>query len=94
MVGTSYCWGVLQAALVAQNLSSPSTLSFVGSLWITCIALLALVNARLIRALGAQKTGLLGIGLLGLGELASSFSTKNVAGLFATTGIVMGVGSR
>ncbi len=61
-VGTSYSWAVLQAALVAQSLSSPSTLSFVGSLWVTCIALLALVNARVIRALGARKTGMLGIG--------------------------------
>jgi hypothetical protein len=55
---------------------------------------LALVNARIIRALGAQKTGLLGIGLLGLGEIASSFSTKSVGGLFATTGVVMGIGTR
>ena len=94
LTGTSYCWGVLQAALVAQSLSSPSTLSFVGSLWTACIAVLALVNARIIRALGAQKTGLLGIGLLGLGEVASSFSTKSVGGLFATTGVVMGIGTR
>jgi hypothetical protein len=33
-IGTTYSWGVIQAALVAQKLSSPSTLSFVGSL--TC----------------------------------------------------------
>ena len=65
-----------------------------GSLWTTCIALLALINARVIRALGAQKTGLLGIGLLGLGELASSFSTGSVGGLFATTGGIMGIGTR
>lgn len=92
-VGTSYSWGVLQAALVAQSLSSPSTLSFVGSLWVTCISVLALVNARLIRAIGAQRTGLLGIGLLGLGEVISSFSTKSVGGLFVTTGVIMGVGT-
>ena len=92
-VGTSYCWGVIQAALVAEQLSSPTTLSFVGSLYVSCVATLALVNARVIRALGAQWTGLLGIGLLGLGEIASSFSTRNIGGLFVCTGVIMGVGT-
>lgn len=76
-VGTTYSYGIIQAALVKQGLSTPATLSFVGSLTVACIAALALVNARVIRALGARRTGLLGVGLLGLGEILSSFTTRS-----------------
>jgi hypothetical protein len=93
-VGTSYSWGVLQAALVEQHLSAPSTLAFVGSLTAACISLLALVNARMIRAMGARNAGLAGVALLGLGGILSGFSTGNVGGLFVTTGIIEGVGTR
>jgi hypothetical protein len=93
-VGTAYSWGVLQAALVEQNVSAPSTLAFIGSLTATCISLLALVNARMIRVLGARNAGLVGVALLGCGGVLSGFSTGNVGGLFVTTGIVEGVGTR
>ncbi|ORY21217.1 major facilitator superfamily domain-containing protein [Naematelia encephala] len=92
-VGTTYSWGILQASLVEAGLSSSSTLSFVGSLTVTCIAVLAIVNARVIRALGARYTGVLGILLLGLGEVLGGFCTHNVGGLFVTVGIIMGIGS-
>lgn len=93
-VGTSYSWGVLQAALVEQQLSPPSTLAFVGSLTVTCISLLALVNARMIRAVGARNGGVLGVALLGFGGILSGFATRNLGGLFVTTGVIEGVGSR
>jgi hypothetical protein len=93
-VGTTYSWGVIQAALVAEKLSSPSTLCFVGSLTCACISLLALVNARIVRAFGARTTALMGVTLLGAGEIFSGFSTRNLGGLFVTAGVIMGVGSR
>lgn len=93
-VGTTYCWGVLQAALVEQGVSSPSTLAFVGSLTTGCISFLAVLNARVIRKLGARNTSLLGVFLLGLGEELSGFTTKNIGGLFTTVGVVMGIGAR
>jgi hypothetical protein len=93
-VGTSYSWGVIQAALVKQKVSTPSSLSFVGSLTAACISFLALANARLIRRIGARNTALAGVGFLGGGGILSSFSTKNVGGLFFTTGILMGMGCR
>jgi hypothetical protein len=93
-IGTSYSWGVLQGALVMRGLSSPSTLAFVGSLAITCIAILAIVNASLIRALGARRVSMAGISLVALGEILSGFSVDNVGGLFVTTGVIMGVGCR
>ena len=94
VIGTTYSWGIIQAALVEQHLSSPSTLAFVGSLTIAMISVLALVNARVIRALGARTTALLGITLFGVGEILSGFSTRNVGGLFVTAGFVMGLGTR
>lgn len=93
-VGTSYSWGVIQASLVQSNLSTPSTLSFVGSVTVASIAVLALVNARVIRAIGARRTGLLGVLLLGSGEVLSGFTTHNVGGLFVTAGAVTGLGTR
>ena len=94
IIGTTYSWGIIQTALVEQQLSSPSTLSFVGSLTIAMISVLALVNARVIRALGARTTALLGITLFGVGEILSGFSTRNIGGLFVTAGFVMGLGTR
>ena len=79
-VGTSYSWGVLQGALIQQGLSSPSTLAFVGSLTVACIAAFAILNARLIRLIGARKVALLGVSLMGLGEILSGSSIRNVGG--------------
>lgn len=93
-IGTSYCWGVLQAELVKEGLSTASTLSFVGSLAIACVSFLGIVNARLIRIMGTRLAGLCGISLLGLGEILSGFAIHSVGGLFATAGVVMGVGIR
>ncbi|KAL9123936.1 MAG: hypothetical protein Q9175_008277, partial [Cornicularia normoerica] len=93
IVGTVYSWGVMQAALSKQGLSSPPTLSWIGSLNFACIAFLALVNARVIRLLGARGTAFLGISMLSLGEILSGFLTHHVGGLFVTAGVVSGVGT-
>lgn len=93
-IGTSYCWGVLQAELVKEGLSTASTLSFVGSLAIACVSFLGIVNARVIRIMGTRLAGLCGIFLLGLGEILSGFAIHSVGGLFVTAGVVMGVGIR
>ncbi|RAK93337.1 monocarboxylate permease Mch4 [Aspergillus costaricaensis CBS 115574] len=92
-IGTSYCWGVLQAALVKEGVSSASTLSFVGSLAPACISFLGILNARVIRKLGTRTSALLGIFLLGLGEILSGFAVHEVGGLFVTSGVVMGLGT-
>lgn len=91
--GTIYSWGIIQAALFEQKLSSPSTLSFIGSLLCTVISVLAIINARVIRILGTRKVALLGVSFFAGGELLSGFATRNVGGLFATVGVVMGVGT-
>ena len=84
----------MQAALFKQGLSSPSTLSWIGSLDFACIAFLALVNARVIQLLGARGTALLGISMLASGEILSGFCTHTVGGLFVTAGVMSGIGTR
>ena len=93
-VGTTYSWGVIQDALVDSGLSKPSTLAFVGSLAVACNAAFAIVNARLVRAIGARKVAFLGIVLMGVGQILSGWVLKSVAGLFITAGCVMGYGVR
>ncbi|KAK5069442.1 hypothetical protein LTR70_010728 [Exophiala xenobiotica] len=91
-VGTTYSWGVIQDALVESGLSKPSTLAFVGSLAVACNAAFAVVNARLVRAIGARKVAFLGLVLMGVGQILSGWALKSVAGLFITAGCVMGYG--
>ncbi|KAH8647900.1 major facilitator superfamily domain-containing protein [Xylariales sp. PMI_506] len=90
-VGIPYSWGVMQSALVDQG-GSPATLAFVGSLSCSLISALAIVNARVIRWLGSQRTAMLGVSFLGLSALTSSFSVDNIAGLFFTSGVLLGFG--
>lgn len=91
-VGTGYSWGVMQGALVEKGLSTPATLSYVGSLATAIIAFLAIINARIIRAIGAQRTGMLGILILGISEILSGFTVNSLPGLFITSGVSLGVG--
>ncbi|KAJ7868797.1 major facilitator superfamily transporter [Mycena olivaceomarginata] len=57
-VGSTYSWGLMQPQL-----------SFVGSSTAACISALGLINARVIRFLGARRTALLGISPIGLGQV-------------------------
>ena len=52
------------------------------------------MNARVIRKIGCRNTALVGVILLGSGEVLSGWSTENVGALFFTAGVVMGVGAR
>jgi hypothetical protein len=90
--GTSYSWGVIQGALVADGVGSPATLAFVGSLAISLISAMAIVNGWLVRQVGTQRTALLGITCLGLGQILGSFAVRNITGLFLTSGVVFGIG--
>lgn len=91
-VGTSYSWGVIQDALIAKGFSSPATLSYIGSIAIAFISFMAIINARVVRAIGPQRTGVLGVCFLGLSEILSSFALNSVAGLFMTSGVLLGFG--
>jgi MCP family monocarboxylic acid transporter-like MFS transporter 3 len=91
--GINNSWGVMQAALFKEGLTSTSTLSFVGSLSITCCVVFSLPSVRFMQLIGARDAALIGITMLGLGELMSGFTIYNIGGLFGTVGILYGVGS-
>lgn len=93
--GWSGAWGVLQAALIQDypnNNASTSTLAFVGSLSIALCVALGLVSTRLSNLIGARYSMLLGVVLVGLGCLLSSFTVSNIPGLFMTAGVIYGLG--
>lgn len=92
-IGTAYCWGVLQAALVREGVASSSTLAFVGSLAPACISFLGIVDARIIRKVGTQRSAVVGIFLVGLGEVLSGFAMRHIGALFVTAGVIVGVGT-
>jgi MFS family permease len=91
-VGTTYCWGIIQTALVKEGLSSPSTLSFIGSLALALEAILAVISARMIRRFGVRTTAVIGICFLSGGEILGGFCTKNLVALFVTAGFTLGIG--
>jgi hypothetical protein len=91
--GITSSWGIFQAALVDQELAGSATLSFVGSVAVTCAAILALAGARILRHLGSRTTSILGILLLATGQILSGFTTNNIGGLFMTAGFVTGIGT-
>jgi MFS family permease len=91
-VGTTYSWGVLQAELVDRGLAPASTLAFIGSISICLLAVFAMINSRVLSIVGARKMGVVGVLFMGLGQILASFSTHNIAGLFVTAGVMMGVG--
>jgi len=93
-IGTCYSWGVMQEALVADGLSSPAVLSFIGGLDAALISALAIVNSRFIRGVGVRASCMLGVGLMGASEILSGFAVKNLGALFFTSGVLMGLGIR
>lgn len=93
-LGMSYSWGIMQSALVDRGLSSASSLSFIGFLCVTFNSILALAHARFIRVVGTRQAALIGISCLGGGTILSGFCTENVGGLFVTSGVLAGVGTR
>jgi MFS family permease len=91
--GITSSWGVFQAALIDQDLAGSATLSFVGSVTVTCAAIMALAGARILRLLGSRTTSILGIIFLATGQILSGFTTNNIGGLFMTAGFVTGIGN-
>lgn len=91
-VGTTYCWGVIQGALVAGGLASASTLAWIGSLTIASNSIFAMVSAKVLQRIGSRATAVLGVCFLAGGEGLSGFTVDHVGGLFVTAGIVMGFG--
>lgn len=92
--GTTYAWGVTQRELVDQGLAGPAVLSFIGSLQAAMISAMAVINTRLMRAVGARTMALTGMTIMGISTIASSFCTHSIPGLFLTFGVGAGWGAR
>lgn len=94
--GFSGSWGVLQAALLEADAGegpSASTFAWVGSLALALTVGFGLLWVRLLPILGARKGILLGELLFVTGVIASGFTTTHLDGLFATAGLLVGVGT-
>jgi MFS family permease len=91
-VGTTYSWGVLQGALVAEHLAPASTLAFVGSIAVSMLSALAILNSRLFGQLGARPMALVGVAFMAASQLLAGFATRSIGGLFVTAGVMMGLG--
>jgi MFS transporter, MCT family, solute carrier family 16 (monocarboxylic acid transporters), member 3 len=92
--GLSGSWGVIQTALLATSLANTptATITFVGSLYLCLSVALGIFGVRLISYLGARWTSVLGVALLGFGEIGASFTTSSIGGLFSTCSVVVGAG--
>ena len=79
-------WGIIQAHLLETTLSAvpTSTLTYVGSLSISVGVALGLVSTRITRMIGARWSATVGVTLLGLGEVLSGSSIRDLGGLFAS----------
>jgi hypothetical protein len=93
-LGMNYSWGIMQTALVGRGLSTAYNLSFIGSLCVTFCSILALANARFIRLVGTRYAALVAVTCLGGGAVLSGFCTESIGGLFFTSGVLMGLGTR
>lgn len=85
-------WGVLQTAIVqsAQLQTDVRTITFVGSLFLGCVAAFSLASVRIMNSFGVRNTNLAAVVVFGLGLVAISFTLGNLAGLFCIAGAVLG----
>ena len=92
--GLSGAWGIVQAALLESSLDGTptSTVTFIGSLGLTLVVALSLLGTSFTRLVGARIAAVIGILLLGIGEIASGWTTSSVGGLFGTSGVLFGMG--
>ncbi|KAL7952845.1 major facilitator superfamily domain-containing protein [Trichoderma compactum] len=67
-LGTTYGWGVMQTALVADDLADPVVLSFVGSLQAVLILALAISNPFVVRKTGVRAAAMVGAACMGGGR--------------------------
>lgn len=91
-VGTAQSYGIIQAALLEENVSDSVNLMFVGCLSVGLVCALAIVYGKVMRTLGTRRTAMLGILLMSISGAISSVVYKNIGALFVTYGILMGLG--
>lgn len=91
-LGQVYSFGVYQSELEKQGVAPTWKLAFVSGLATGTMALISVPAMLAIDYTSHKHVALTGSILLGLGQIASSFTTNNMPGLFATQGLVVGIG--
>ena len=91
-VGTAQSWGILQAALLEEEVSTSVNLMFVGCLSVGLVCAGAMLYGKIMRILGTRRTAMLGVLLMSISGAISSVVYKNVGALFAAYGVLMGLG--
>ena len=91
-VGTAQSYGILQAALLEEGVSTSVNLMFVGCLSVGLVCALAMLYGKIMRTLGTRRTAMLGVLLMSISGAVSSVVYKNIGALFAAYGILMGLG--
>ncbi|GAA5934047.1 uncharacterized protein JCM15063_000540 [Sporobolomyces koalae] len=89
-LGGIYLWGVLQEGLVAAGAGTAAQLAWVGSAQASVAAVFAIPLSRIVSALGARRSALIGSLFITLSPLLASFTTHNLAGLALTSAIIFG----
>lgn len=92
-LGLVYSYGIVQLHLADAHLASASTLSFIGSLGAAMSPLMGMIVARIIKRIGYRFTAFIGSIFLGLGEFTAGWSTQSVPAMFATQGLLFGIGA-
>lgn len=91
--GYTTAWGVLQTAI----LRSPSlhtnvrTITFLGSLYMTCMVAFGIASIRVMRSFGIRVTVVAATLAFGLGLMATSFTLEHLGGLFCVAGVLVGL---
>ena len=91
-LGQVYSFGVYQSELEKQGVAPTWKLAFVSGLATGTMALVAVPGMLAVKYTSHKHVALTGSVLLGVGQIASSFATDNLSALFATQGLVVGVG--
>ncbi|GAA6061655.1 hypothetical protein JCM10212_002532 [Sporobolomyces blumeae] len=91
-LGGIYLWGVLQDALVSSGAGTAAQLAWVGSCQASVAAVFAIPLSRIVSALGARQSALIGSCFITLSPLLASFTTHNLVGLIFTQAILFGCG--
>ncbi|KAI4189341.1 MAG: hypothetical protein L6R41_001519 [Letrouitia leprolyta] len=94
MNGWTGSWGIFQTAIFQEYPTSASTtsLSFVGTVALALCTAFGLACVRASRQLGARRMMLAGVLMHGFGIIFSSFTVRNLGGLFGTAAVMIGLG--
>lgn len=93
--GYNTTWGVLQTALLKRSKLNVDiqTITFAGTLSLGLLCAFGMASVRIMRAIGARNSFVVGMFFFGMAPILASFTLDNIGGLFVTVGALMGISS-